>query len=310
MRYLNIAETGLCVSNIAVGCMHFTELTVKQARGLIDAAQEQGINFFDHADIYGGGVCEKIFADAFELTQKRRETIVLQSKCGIVPYEGGAYYDFSKAHILDAAAQSLKRLKTEYLDLLLLHRPDTMMEPDEIAAAFDELECKGMVRHFGVSNFNPMQIELVQRAVRQPLAVNQLQLSVAHTPMIDTGLTVNMHLPQSVERTGNVLEYSRIKNMTIQAWSPLQRGFFDGPFLGDGERYPELNRTIGRIAQKYGVPETAVAIGWITAHPAKIQVVTGTTKIQRLADCCAGSELLLTRQEWYEIYAAAGNSIP
>lgn len=313
MKYLNIADTDLSVSNIVMGCMHLSELSQKDAASLIETAREQGINFFDHADVYGGGACEALFAEAIHMTDAVREQIILQSKCGIVLCKDSdirAYYDFSKKHILEAVEGSLKRLKTDYLDVLLLHRPDTLMEPEEIAEAFQILEEKGRVRYFGVSNMNPMQIELVQRAVRQPLIFNQLQLSVAYTPMIDTGLTVNMKLDQSTERTGEILEYSRLRHMTIQAWSPMQRGFFEGVFLGDQEHYAELNRVIQKIAEKYGVTDTAIAIAWITRHPAKMQVVTGTTKPGRLTECCAGSELPLTTQEWYEIYSAAGNMIP
>ena len=313
MKYIEIGPSRLRVSNIIMGCMHLSELTEKEASVLIGTAQDMGVNLFDHADIYGDGECETLFARAIGMTDDKREKMFLQSKCGIVKCAGediGAYYDFSKEHILEAVEGSLGRLRTDYLDFLLLHRPDTLMEPEEIAEAFQALEDSGKVRCFGVSNMNPLQAELVQRAVRQPLIINQLQLSAAHTPMIDSGLTVNMKLPQSVERTDGILEYSRLKNMTIQAWSPLQQGFFGGPFLSDTEHYARLNRVVGEVAEKYGVTETAVAIAWITRHPARMQVVTGTTKPQRLRECCAGSDLPLTKREWYEIYAAAGNPIP
>jgi predicted oxidoreductase len=204
----------------------------------------------------------------------------------------------------------LKRLQTDYLDVLLLHRPDTLMEPVEVAAAFEALYDQGKVRHFGVSNFNPMQIELLQKEIPDPLIINQLQFSIAHTPMVDSGLTVNMHTNQSVNYEGSVLEYCRLKDITIQAWSPFQKGFFEGPFLGDNEKYAKLNQVIDRIADKYNVTNTAVAVGWITRHPANMQVILGTTNVQRLKDSCKGSELPLTREEWYEIYQAAGNILP
>jgi predicted oxidoreductase len=184
------------------------------------------------------------------------------------------------------------------------------MDPEEVAEAFQILMNQGKVRKFGVSNFNPMQIELLQRYFSENLVFNQLQFSLAHTPMIDSGLTVNMHTPQSVNYEGSVLEYCRLNGITIQAWSPFQKGFFEGPFLGDMEKYAKLNEVIDRIALKYDVTNTAVAVGWITRHPANIQVVLGTTNATRLKDACKGSDLPLTREEWYELYKAAGNMLP
>ena len=311
MKYFKVPNTNLEVSNVVMGCMHLTELSKADARKLIETAQEQGINFFDHADIYDDGKCETLFAEAVEMNDDKREKMILQSKCGIVKCPGDwAYYDFSRQHILEAVKGILKRLKTDYLDVLLLHRPDTMMQPDEIAEAFDYLHAKGMVRYFGVSNQNPMQMQLIQGSVKQKLAFNQLQLSLAHTPLIDAGMSVNMKLDQSTDRDGSILEYCRLNEVTVQAWSPFQKGFFDGPFLGDKENYAQLNRVIDRLAEKYSVPNTAIAVAWITRHPANMQVVTGTTKRARLADCCAGSQVPLTKQEWYELYRAAGNMIP
>ncbi|BDF58645.1 aldo/keto reductase [Christensenellaceae bacterium] len=311
MKYFKVPNTNLEVSNVVMGCMHLTELSKADARRLIETAIGQGVNFFDHADKYDNGECEALFADAVEMNDDKRERMIIQSKCGIVEVEGKwAYYDFSRKHILEAVKGSLKRLKTDYLDVLLLHRPDALMEPEEIAEAFDYLHSKGMVRYFGVSNQNPMQMKLIQRAVKQKLVFNQLQLSLAHTPMIDAGMAVNMKLDQSTERDGSILEYCRLNDVTLQAWSPFQKGFFDGPFLGDMEHYAELNRVIDRLAKKYEVPDTAIAVAWITRHPANMQVITGTTKPTRLSDCCKGSNIPLTKQEWYELYMAAGNMIP
>ncbi|MDR1380348.1 MAG: aldo/keto reductase, partial [Tannerella sp.] len=280
-------------------------LSVSEAEVLLRTALDEGINFFDHADIYGDGICESIFAKALPLHVVSREKIFIQSKCGIRK----GYFDFSKKHILESVDGILERLKTEYLDVLLLHRPDALMEPEEVAEAFDLLQTSGKVRHFGVSNFNPMQIELLQKHTPVKLSVNQLQLSIAHTPMIDSGLTVNMHVRQSVNREGSILDYCRLHDLTIQAWSPFQKGFFDGPFLGDTE-YAELNAVVDRLAAKYGVTPSAVAVGWITRHPARIQVILGTTQPQRVVESCRGSALPLTREEWYAIYTAAGNIVP
>ncbi len=306
MKYITPEYTDQKVSNIIMGCMRINNLSEKELNVLFHTALEEGINFFDHADIYGGGECESHFAKSVQMNSTLREKIVLQSKCGIRK----GFFDFSREHILNSVDSILKRLQTEYLDFLLLHRPDTLMEPEEVAEAFQILMNQGKVRQFGVSNFNPMQIELLQKYFSEHLVFNQLQFSLAHTPMIDSGLTVNMHTPQSVNYEGSVLEYCRLNGITIQAWSPFQKGFFEGPFLGDTEQYAKLNEVIHRIALKYGVTDTAVAVGWITRHPAKIQVILGTTNVTRLKEACKGSNLPLTREEWYELYKAAGNILP
>jgi predicted oxidoreductase len=291
--------------------MRLKSRSAAEVKTLLHTALDAGINFFDHADVYGDGLCETLFADALPLTSAAREEIFLQSKCGIRRggLGRGGFFDFSREHILASVDGILGRLKTDYLDVLLLHRPDTLMEPEEVAGAFATLQASGKVRHFGVSNFNPPQIELLQKYVSQKLSVNQLQLSIAHTPMIDSGLTVNMHLDQSVNREGGILEYCRLHDITIQAWSPFQKGFFEGPFLGD-PACGELNGVIDRIAARYGVSASAVATGWITRHPARMQVILGTTTPQRIVDSCRGSDLPLTRMEWYDIYKAAGNIVP
>jgi predicted oxidoreductase len=289
-----------------MGNMRLEELTLQEAERLIRTAMDEGINFFDHADIYGGGKCEELFSEAIQMNASTREKMVIQSKCGI----RSGYFDFSKEHIISSVDGILNRLKMEYLDILLLHRPDPLMEPEEVAEAFDELHTRGKVKYFGVSNQNPLQIELLQKYVSQKLIINQLQFSIAHTPIIDSGIALNMNINQSINRDSSILEYCRLHDITIQARSPYQKGFFEGTFLGDYEQYPELNNVLNRIAEKYSVTNTAIATAWITRHPANIQVVLGTTKPKRLKEACRGSEISLTRQEWYEIYQAAGNMVP
>ncbi|WP_066395227.1 aldo/keto reductase [Neobacillus mesonae] len=308
MKYISIANTDIEASNLIMGNMRLTELTVPEAEKLIRTAMEEGINFFDHADIYGKGRCEEIFSEAIQMNPAIREKMILQSKCGIVSSKG--YFDFSKKHIISSVDGILKRLRTDYLDILLLHRPDPLMEPEEVAEAFEELRTSGKVKYFGVSNHNPMQIELLQKYIKSKLVINQLQFSIAHTPMIDSGITLNMKNDQAINRDSSILEYCRLKDITIQAWSPFQHGFFEGTFLGDWEKYPELNKTIDKIAEKYGVTNTAIAVAWITRHPANIQVVLGTTNPNRMKDACKGAEMSLTREEWYQIYKAAGNIVP
>ncbi|TSB47565.1 aldo/keto reductase family oxidoreductase [Alkalicoccobacillus porphyridii] len=289
-----------------MGNMRINNLSVKETEGLIYTALEAGINVFDHADIYGGGSCEEHFSKALSGNESIREKIILQSKCGIRK----GYYDFSKEHILSSVDGILQRLDTDYLDILLLHRPDPLMEPDEVAEAFDQLHHSGKVRYFGVSNHNPTQIELLQKSLTQKLVVNQMQLSIAHTPLIDSGVSLNMNTDNAVNRDSSTLEYCRLNDITLQAWSPFQTGFFDGVFVGDNERFPELNKVLERLAKKYDVTPTSIAVAWITRHPANIQVVLGTTNAARLQESAAGSEIPLTRQEWFELYAAAGNMVP
>lgn len=310
MKYNEIQFSDLKASNIIMGNMRLVELSIKDAEALIRTALEQGINFFDHADIYGNylGQSEEMFAEAIQMNSNIREEMILQSKCGIRP-EGG-YYDFSKEYIINSVDGILKRLKTEYLDVLLLHRPDPLMEPEEVAEAFEELRLKGKVRRFGVSNHNPSQIDLLQKHVPQKLIINQVQFGIAHTAMIDSNVMFNMNTDESSSRGGSLIEYSQLNEMTLQAWSPFQNGFFEGTFLGDRDKFPELNDVIDKIAAKYDVTNTAIATAWITRHPANIQVVLGTTNKQRLIDACAGSEIVLTRPEWYDIYKAAGNMVP
>lgn len=306
MKKVNFGSTEIQVSAVAMGCMRMNQVELSDAAKLIEKAVENEVDFFDHADIYGKGECEKIFADALAMTEVKREDIFVQSKCGIVP---GVMYDFSKEHIITSVENSLKRLKMEYLDALLLHRPDALVEPEEVAEAFEHLEKQGKVRYFGVSNHNSMQMELLRKYVKQPLAVNQLQFSVAHASMIGNGLEVNMMTDGAISRDGSILDYCRLHDITIQAWSPFQYGFFDGVFLGS-DKYPELNQKIDEIAEKYNVTNTTIAVAWILRHPANMQVLSGTMNQKRFEEICMAADVKLTRQEWYEIYMAAGNILP
>jgi len=305
MRTIPLGTSALEVPVVAVGCMRITSLEKPEAERFIRASMEEGANFFDHADIYGGGACEELFADAIGMNATIREKMILQSKCGIRK----GMFDFSKEHILSSVDGILKRLKTDYLDVLLLHRPDALVEPEEVAEAFDELERSGKVRHFGVSNQNPMQIQLLRRYVKQPIVANQLQLSVTNTTMIDAGINVNMENEAAVNRDGSILDFCRLNDITIQPWSPFQYGFFEGVFL-DNPKFPELNAKIDEIAAAHAVSNTTIAIAWLLRHPARMQPVTGTMNLERLRDCCKAADVTLSRQEWYDIYRAAGNVLP
>jgi len=310
MKTLKLGNGNIPASAISLGCMRMHELTVKEASELIGAALDEGIDFFDHADIYGAGASETLFAKALDMRHAIRGKFILQSKCGILhPNKPEVYYDQSREHILSSVDGILRRLNTEYLDVLLLHRPDALMEPEEVAEAFDTLLRQGKVRHFGVSNMNPVQIDLLQKHVKQKLIIDQLQLSLTNTGMIDNGLNVNTKFENAVDRDGSILEYCRLKDITIQAWSPFQYGWFEGVFIGSG-KFVELNRELNKLAEQYGVTDTAIATAWILRHPAKIQVIVGTTKPQRLKEICKACDVALTRTEWYDLYKAAGNRLP
>ncbi|WP_394436891.1 aldo/keto reductase [Streptomyces sp. SGAir0957] len=309
MKTISFPQTELRASNVVLGLMRIADLDDDAVRGLYHSAREAGINTFDHADIYGPSrhACEERFGQAVKLTGAERESILIQSKVGIRP----GFFDFSKEHIVRTVEESLAALRTDYLDVLLLHRPDTLVEPEEVAAAFDALHAAGKVVNFGVSNHTPGQIELLKTAVRRPLVANQVQLSITHCPMIASGIAANMGgLDQSVDRDNGLLDYARVNGITLQAWSPFQKGFFDGVFLGDRENYAELNDALDELAEKYEVTPTGVAVAWITRHPANMQVVLGTTNPGRVAESAAGSDIPLTREEWYRLFRAGGHVLP
>ncbi|QDZ12430.1 aldo/keto reductase [Devosia ginsengisoli] len=309
MKTYTIPHTERVVSSVVLGLMRIAKMSDAEIATLFGTARDAGINVFDHADIYGGERhrCEQRFGEAVRLTPAERDAIVIQSKVGIRK----GWFDFSKEHILTTVDESLAALRTDYLDLLLLHRPDTLVEPEEVAEAFEQLVAAGKVRHFGVSNHTPGQIELLKSAVKQPLVANQVQLSITHAPLFAQGVAANMAgLEQSVSRDIGLLDYSRLNNMMLQAWSPFQHGFFKGVFLGDRENFAELNDALDALAAQYGVTPTGIAVAWITRHPAHIQVVLGTTNPGRVKDSAAGSDVTLTREEWYRLFRAAGHTLP
>lgn len=305
MKNIQLGRSGLKVPVISVGCMRMIDIGLSGAETFIREAIDMDAIFFDHADIYGQGECERLFSKAINMTDDLREKMILQSKCGIA----SEMYDSSKEHILKAVEGSLQRLKTDYLDVLLIHRPDALVEPEEVAEAFAHLHSSGKVRHFGVSNHNPMQIQLLEKYLNQPIVANQLQMSVMHAGMIDNGMHVNMLDESAVMRDGSALDFCRLNDITVQPWSPFQSGFFDGVFLGD-ERYPKINHVIDDIAKKYSVSNTTIAMAWLLRHPAKLNPVTGTMNISRLKECLAATNITLSREDWYQIYLAAGYTLP
>lgn len=292
----NIGQTGIQATRIALGCMRMSDLKGKQAEEVVGTALDLGINFFDHADIYGGGLSELRFRDAIKHLNVNRDKMIIQSKCGI--REG--YFDFSKEYILSSVDGILERLGTEYLDFLIIHRPDVLVEPEEVAEAFTKLRAEGKVKHFGVSNQNRFQMELLQSYLDEPLAVNQLQLSPAHTPMFDAGLNVNMLNKASIEHDDGIVDYCRLKRVTIQAWSPFQIDLSRGLFVNHPD-YKELNETIAKLAKNYNVSSEAIVIAWILRHPAKMQAIVGSMNPSRLKAIDKANDIALTRKEWYDI---------
>ena len=311
MKTFTLPGTDIVAPNVVLGVMRIPDKTDDEVQQLVRTARDAGIDFFDHADIYGNELhgCEIRFAEALQLTPSQRDEITIQTKAGIV--REGPYFDFSYEHILESVEGSLSALQTDRIDILLLHRPDALVEPEEVAKAFDELEAAGKVRAFGVSNHTPRQIDLLKRYVRQPLVANQLQLSITHSPTVAQGVAANMAGEEQALTIdgGGIIDYCRLNDITVQAWSPFQAGFFTGVFL-DSPEYPELNATIDRLAAKYDVPPIAIATAWITRHPAQMQVVLGTTSPERVTAAAQGSDIPLTRAEWYELFRTAGYRVP
>jgi predicted oxidoreductase len=308
MKKINIVNGPANVPAIVLGCMRMPALTVDETVNVIRNAYDLGIDFFDHATCYGDGEAETRFGDAFPKTGLRREDVILQSKCGL--RFDRQIFDWSKENILNSVDDSLRRLKTDYLDVLLLHRPDLLYEPEEIAEAFDRLYESGKVRHFGVSNTLPMQIEYLKKFVKQPLIINQLQLSLEQSQLIDQDLYMNNKTTEmSVMRDGSALDYCRLHDITIQAWSPLQFGMFRGVFV-DHPEFPDLNVALENLAEQYGVSKTAIAIAWILRHPAKMQAIAGTMNPEHLKEIVDACKVDLSREEWYRLYLASGKFLP
>ncbi len=304
MKYIKtISDTP--VSQVALGCMRIGGMADAELDAYLNTALECGYNYFDHADIYGGGSCEEVFGRALKRNPGLREKLVLQTKVAIRP----GMYDFSREYLISAVENSLKRLDLEQVDALLLHRPDLLMEPEEVAAAFDALEQSGKVKAFGVSNHSPMQMELLKTAVKQDLKINQLQLSLVNGGMIASGANVNVANFDGTNRDGYVRDYCRLHGITVQCWSPLQHGFIEGPFLTN-DKFAKANQALRDMAEKYGVSDTGMAIAWLLRLPDKMQPIVGSTNPQRLKEIARAADIELSREDWYKLYLAAGYTLP
>ena len=306
MKYCALGE--MQASSIVMGCMRIAGKPLREIEKVIIEAQKAGVNMFDNADIYGGGDCERVFGVAMKDLGVARQDYLVQTKCGIRRSANGAWFDFSAEHIINSVENSLKRLNMEYIDVYLLHRPDTLVEPEEVAAAFDKLRQEGKVRAFGVSNSSAGQMELLRKYGVNVVA-NQMQFSLMHTPMIDAGFNVNMYAEASISRAGDALEYCRLHDIALQAWSPMLYGFFEGVFVGN-DKFPEVNNMLNAYAEKYNCTPATIAIAWILRHPAFKQVVTGTTTPEHMREMCQAADIQLTREEWYEIYLSPNRVLP
>ncbi len=304
MKYIT-TFSNVKVSQVALGCMRLYSQTEKQAEEYLLSAIDYGYNYFDHADIYGKGKSEELFGKALSKHKELRDKIIIQTKCSI----NNGSYNFSKDYIVKAVEGSLKRLGVDNIDVLLLHRPDLLMEPNEVADAFDALYNSGKVKAFGVSNHSPLQIELLQRATSHKLHINQLQLSLATAKILSSGANVNVDNGDGINRDGYVRDYCRLKGITVQPWSPLQHGFISGTFI-DNPDYTELNATLNNLAEKYGVTATGVAIAWLIRLPDNMQPIVGSMNIQRLKEIAVASEVSLSREDWYLLYRVAGYKLP
>lgn len=306
MKYIKTFSDSKEVSQVALGCMRIGNMSDKEADFYLGNAVELGINYFDHADIYGRGKCEEVFGGALKRNPALRDKIYIQTKCSIVP---GSMYDFSKEHIIKSVDGSLKRLGVDYIDVLLLHRPDLLMEPAEVAEAFNELETQGKVGAFGVSNHSALQIELLQREMKQKLSINQMQLSITNANMIASGANVNLANENGINYDGYLRDYCRLKGITIQPWSPLQYGFIEGSFVNN-RKYKSLNKVIEELAEKYGTTPTGMAIAWLLRLPEKMQPIVGSTNPQRIEAVAKAADIIISREDWYRIYREAGYKLP
>lgn len=316
MKLIPLGKPPLQVTRVALGCMRLSDEPQK-AMETVQAALDAGINFFDHADIYGGGGKEKVFSNLWERHPHLRQKILLQSKCGIrfpgTPHrDSPGRYDFSYGHIVQSVEGSLQRLKTDYLDVLLLHRPDPLIEPEEVANAFMRLREEGKVRFFGVSNHTAAQMEFLQQYLDMPIITNQVQLSITHNQLFNDGVVFNQDDLGVHSRAEGTVEYCRLHDITLQAWSPLEGGYLSGRLIDfDHPVYRETAKIVAELAETHGVSQTAIVTTWLLRHPAHIQVIIGTTNPQRIADACQADDVDLTREEWYRLFVAGrGGRMP
>ena len=291
--------------------MSLTAAHEQQVRQFLDTAAEVGVNFFDHADIYAFGRAEEVFGRVLNERPSLRDRIVIQSKCGIRQLPGPdskpvPLFDFSFEHIVASVDGILRRLGTEHLDILLLHRPDALMEGEEVARAFANLKQSGKVRYFGVSNQNRYQMEYLQSFLPDPLVVNQIQMSLLHSGFAEQGVSFNQAAPAYPDGLEGVSEYCAIKGVQLQAWAPLARGLYSGATLtGQPDAVVRTSALVKNLAAHHAVSAEAIVLAWLLRHPAGIQPVLGSVEPERLRACAQATTISLSRLEWYGLLAAA-----
>ncbi|WNS41858.1 aldo/keto reductase [Paenibacillus sp. MMS20-IR301] len=324
LKALPLNKRGIPASRIALGCMGLggewdhepvTAGQIKQGHEALEAALSIGINFFDHADIYTRGKAEKVFGQIFKERPGLRDEVILQSKCGIRLMEPGDItnmFDFSKEHILGSVDGTLSRLGTDYIDILLLHRPDPLMDPEEVAEALHQLKAAGKVRHFGVSNMSAAQIKLLQAYCDEPFIVNQLHMSLAKISWVDAALSVNREQWKDITFPEGTIEYCREENIQLQAWGPLAQGLFSGrPLEGQPESVVNTAARVRALAEEKNTTPEAIVLAWLMTYPAAIQPVIGTVNPLRIKACAGAESIQLTRKEWYELYVSSrGEKLP
>lgn len=323
-KAIPLHKHGINASQLVLGCMRmggdwdkinpFTEEHVKEGQRAVEAALEIGINMFDHADIYTAGKAERVFGEVLKANPRLREQIILQSKCGIKFPDGTSphQFDFSAGHILQSVDGILRRLGTEYLDILLLHRPDPLVDPEEVAGAIHQLKASGKVRHFGVSNMSQGQIKLLQAYSDEKFIVNQLEMSLLKIGFLETGVHVNQEAAKDNVFPEGTLEYCRLENIQLQSWGPLARGLYSGRSLDDqSESAIATAKLVQQMAADKGTAPEAIVLAWLMTHPANIQPVIGTINPGRIRACKDAAELRLTRDEWYTLYTISrGRKLP
>jgi predicted oxidoreductase len=325
MKAMPLEKRGISNSRVVFGCMGIggdwnqeplTKNDYITAEAAVEAALSIGITMFDHADIYKMGKSESVFGQILKNRPDLRDQIVLQSKCGIRMADGvfPARYDFSKNHIVTAVDGILARLGVEHIDVLLLHRPDPLMEPDEVAEAFNVLRSSGKVRHLGVSNMTAAQIRFLQRSIPEPLVVNQLEMSLARTDWLDQGILVNQKEGAKVNFADGLMEHCQMENLQIQAWGPLAQGVYSGRSLdGATDAVKQTAALVQQMANDKETTPEAIVLGWLMKHPAYIQPVIGTSSAERVLACkdAVRQSQLMSREEWYGLYESSrGHRVP
>ncbi|MEV6693757.1 aldo/keto reductase [Micromonospora sp. NPDC051196] len=286
---------------------------IDAAEAAIAAALEIGITAFDHADIYRQGKSEAVFGEVLSRTPGLRARILLQTKCGIhLPSDTRpGYYDLRGTHIRHSVEQSLTRLRTDVIDVLLLHRPDPLADPEDVAEALTALHRQGLVRHFGVSNMAAAQIAYLQAHLDLPLVVNQLQMSLADRDWLEAGVLVNTSPAAELGFPLGTVEHCRLNRIGVQAWGPLARGRLTGAAQTPAQQATAEH--VAALADQHGTTPETILLWWLQRHPARIVPVIGTARPERIRACAdtVRREPELTHEQWYELWLTArGEALP